>query len=237
VFNNDDHDDGKNDGYDDHDDVMMIIFINENRNESISDQLELFGVGLDSKVTEKLPQLIKVLNSLIKVYEEHAADQVAKDWSPEVSSSITKNQRVTFQEDLSYQRARLESGVEPKQIYQALDQAVEDGTFTKNYRDAIVKVLTTLGELPKEEVPEVTSAKPTVKNQVRRRLTNLQTSSNARAIKQTTQRFKSVFNDKQQAKARAAYKKPYGSNKSKNGFIKNFFTFNCVSLDGTLRLV
>ena len=44
VFNNDDHDDGKNDGYDDHDDgknddhdgyddVMMIIFINENRNE------------------------------------------------------------------------------------------------------------------------------------------------------------------------------------------------------------
>ena len=33
MFNNDDHDDGKNDGYDDHDDVMMIIFINENRNE------------------------------------------------------------------------------------------------------------------------------------------------------------------------------------------------------------
>ena len=220
--------------------LRILEFINENRNESISDQLELFGVGLDSKVTEKLPQLIKVLNSLIKVYEEHAADQVAKDWSPEVSSSITKNQRVTFQEDLSYQRARLESGVEPKQIYQALDQAVEDGTFTKNYRDAIVKVLTTLGELPKEEVPEVTSAKPTVKNQVRRRLTNLQTSSNARAIKQTTQRFKSVFNDKQQAKARAAYKKPYGSNKSKNGFIKNFsdrLAKNGVSIDTRIEAV
>ena len=193
--------------------LRILEFINENRNESMSDQLELFGVGLDPKVVEKLPQLIKELNSVIKQVEEHTAEQVAKDWSPEVSSSITKNQRVTFQEDLSYQRARLESGVEAKQIYQALDQAVEDGTFTKNYRDAIVKVLTTLGELPKEEVPELTSAKPAVKKTQRMGIINERNS--ARKVPKPSE-----FTKAQQSKARAAYQKPYSGSKLKNKFIR-----------------
>ena len=213
--------------------LRVLEFINDNKNESMSDQLELFGVGLDPKVAVKLPQLIKELNSVIKQVEEHTADQVAKDWSPEVSSSMTKNQRVTFQEDLSYQRARLESGVEAKQIYQALDQAVEDGTFTKNYRDAIVKVLTTLGELPKEEVPELTNAKPAVKKTQRMGIINERNS--ARKVPKPAE-----FTKAQQSKARAAYQKPYSGSALKNKFIRmisNKLSQQNVSLEARLETI
>ena len=195
--------------------LEVLEFINNNRNESMERQVELFGVGLDQKAVDKLPQLVKELTSAIKQVEEHIGNQVAKDWSTELSSSMTKNQRVTFEEDLSFQRNRLKDGATFIQVYEALDNAVADGIFTKNYRDAIVKVLTTLGELPKEEVPESTSTKPLVKKT--QRMGTINEKNSARKVPKPKE-----FTKAEQSKARAAYERPYSGSKLKNKFIRTF---------------
>ena len=192
----------------------ILEHIETNRNEPYGSD----GRFLDSTI-DSLPNLINEVKKLIKTHEDSLVQEVNDAYDGEFVNSLTRQEKITFNEDLIYQRVKLDPTYgpipDPKEIYNSLNKAVSDGVFSQKYRDAIVKDLTMRGDLPIE-----TKVEPIIKDPVLQRTKRMGTLNTENTVKRLTAVKK--FSKKEQAKARDAYNKPYGNNKVKNGFIRSF---------------